>query len=230
MSQVLALVHTSPSLCPLFTDLCAQIMPQTRLLHFVDESLIKNTIAAGHLEKVTMRRAIGLIGSAMEAGADAVLVTCSSIGPAVDMAMQLHDRPVIRVDAAMAETAVAHGPRLGVLATLPTTLAPTADLVRRSARAAGVEPDIREYLCEGAFDAVMRGDGAAHDAIVGRALCEAMRGVDAIVLAQASMARALDALDPADLPAPVYTSPRLGVERAASVLATLRNAGVPARL
>ena len=219
MTQTLALLHTSPTLSPMFNELCARILPDVRVLHFVDESLIKNTIAAGRLEKATMRRLIDLVGSTFDAGADATLVTCSSIGPAVDIAAQLHDRPVIRVDAAMAEKAVAKGRRIGVVATLSTTLGPTADLVRRKASEAGRDVEVVEHLCEGAFAAVMAGDGATHDRIVGDAILNAMQGVDAIVLAQASMARVVDALPPEKVPAPVFSSPELGVQRVREVLA-----------
>lgn len=214
----LALLHTSPTLSPLFNELTARLAPGVRVLHFVDESLIKNTIAAGRLEKPTMRRLIDLVGSTFDAGADATLVTCSSIGPAVDIAAQLHDQPVLRVDRPMAEKAVATGRRIGVLATLSTTLKPTADLVRRVAAEQGKDSEIVEHLCEGAFEAVMSGDGATHDRIVGTALTEAMKGVDAIVLAQASMARVLATLPDGAVPAPVFSSPELGVQRAAEVL------------
>lgn len=217
----LALLHTSPTLSPMFNDLTARLAPGVRVLHFVDESLIKNTVAAGRLEKPTMRRLIDLVGSTFDAGADAVLVTCSSVGPAVDMAAVLHDKPVLRVDRPMAEQAVAMATRIGVLATLPTTLAPTADLVRRVAAEQGKEVEIVEHLCEGAFDAVMAGDGATHDRIVGTALTDAMRGVDAIVLAQASMARVLQTLPEGAVAAPVFSSPELGVARAAEVLSGL---------
>lgn len=220
--QTLALLHTSPTLSPLFNELTARILPGVRILHFVDESLIKNTIAAGRLEKPTMRRLIDLVGSTFDAGADATLVTCSSIGPAVDIAAQLNDKPVLRVDRPMAEKAVAAGNRVGVLATLSTTLAPTAALVRRVAEEAGREIEIVEHVCEGAFDAVMAGDGATHDRIVGEALTGRMAGMDAILFAQASMARALAALPDGAVSAPVFTSPELGVERARDVLAGLR--------
>lgn len=216
--QTLALLHTSPTLSPLFNELTTRLAPGVRVLHFVDESLIKNTIAAGRLEKPTMRRLIDLVGSTFDAGADATLVTCSSIGPAVDIAAQLHDEPVLRVDRPMAEKAVATGRRIGVLATLSTTLKPTADLVRRVAAEQGKDAEIVEHLCQGAFEAVIAGDGATHDRIVGTALTEAMKGVDAIVLAQASMARVLATLPDGALPAPVFSSPELGVERAAEVL------------
>lgn len=214
----LALVHTSATLTPLFGELAAEIVPEARILHFVDESLIKNTIAAGRLEKPTMRRVISMIGSAFDAGADVVLVTCSSIGPAVDMAAQLYDPPVLRVDRPMAEKAVETGRRIGVAATLSTTLRPTADLVRTVAAERGQDIEIVEQLCEGAFEAVMAGDGATHDRIVGNGLTEGLKGVDAIVLAQASMARVLDTLPDSALTVPVYSSPRLGVERARQVL------------
>lgn len=214
----LALVHTSPTLSPLFNDLTARICPDARVLHFVDESLIKNTIASGCLERSTMRRVISLIGSAFDAGADVALVTCSSIGPAVDIAAQLFDQPVLRVDRPMAEKAVETGGRIGVAATLATTLEPTADLVRTVAAEQGKDIEIVEQLCEGAFEAVMAGDGATHDRIVGEGLTESLKGVDAIVLAQASMARVVETLPENALTVPVYSSPELGVERARDVL------------
>jgi Asp/Glu/hydantoin racemase len=217
----LALIHTSPTLSPLFNELTAKITPDARVLHFVDESLIKNTIAANRLEKPTMRRLISLVGSAFDAGADVALVTCSSIGPAVDMAAQLYDKPVLRVDRPMAEKAVAKGRRIGVLATLSTTLKPTADLVRTVAAEQGKDIEVVEHLCEGAFQAVMAGDGATHDRIVGEGITVGMAGVDAIVLAQASMARVLATLPESAVPAPVFSSPQLGVERARDVLNAL---------
>jgi len=114
-AKKLALLHTSPVLAPLFASLCAKWMPETRIFHMVDESLIKNTIEAGHLQRITIRRLIGMIGSGFDAGADAVLVTCSSIGPGVEIAQALFDRPVIRVDEAMAKIAVEQGKRVGVM-------------------------------------------------------------------------------------------------------------------
>ncbi|HEX7850648.1 MAG TPA: aspartate/glutamate racemase family protein [Sphingomonas sp.] len=218
----LGLVHNSPVLAPIFNEIAARLMPDVRLLHFVDESTIKNTIAAGHLQKATMRQVIRLIGSTFDAGCDVALVTCSSIGRAVDMAAELYEQPVLRVDLPMAEKAVALGSKIGVLATLQTTLKPTADLVRRVAEAQGKHVEIVEHVCPGAFEAVMAGDGATHDRIVAEGLTGAMKGMDAIVLAQASMARVVAALPEGAVTAPVLASPELGMERARDMLATLR--------
>ena len=191
-------------------------MPDVHIFHMVDESLIKNTVAAGALEKLTTRRLIGMVESAGLAGADAVLVTCSSIGEAVTTAAQLFDFPVLRVDEAMAEEAIERGHRIGVLATLKTTLEPTANLVRCKGNGKGVE--IVDHLCEGAFAALMSGDAKAHDEIVRSALLNEMRGTDVVVLAQASMARVLSTMEPDTLKMPVLSSPELGVQRMAEVL------------
>lgn len=214
----LGLVHNSPVLAPVFNEIAARIMPDVKILHFVDESTIKNTIAAGYLEKRTMRQVIRLVGSTFDAGCDVAMVTCSSIGKAVEMAADLYDQPVLRVDRAMAEKAVATGNRVGVVATLSTTLNPTADLIRRVAAEQGKDIEIVEHLCEGAFQAVMAGDGATHDRIVAEGLTEGMKGVDAIVLAQASMARVVASLPEGAVAAPVYASPELGMMHARDVL------------
>ncbi len=214
----LGLVHNSPVLAPIFNEIAARVMPDVRILHFVDESTIKNTIAAGYLQKATMRQVIRLVGSTFDAGCDVALVTCSSIGRAVDMAAKLYDQPVLRVDRAMAEKAVATGKRIGVIATLSTTLNPTAELVRRVAAEQGKDIEIVEHLCAGAFDAVMAGDGATHDRIVSEALTQSLADVDAIVLAQASMARVVAALPEGAVKVPVLASPELGMLHAAEVL------------
>jgi len=218
MPKTLAIIHTSPTLTPLFTKLCAEYLPDVTVFHMVDESLIKDTIRNGHVRPVTNRRLLGMLGSAQDAGADAILVTCSSIGEGVKIGQGLIDVPVLRVDEAMAEKAVHMGRKIGVMATLRTTLEPTLALLEEKAVAAGVQVELVPSLCEGAFEAVLAGDTATHDRILTRALQEDMRGVDVVALAQASMARVVEAMGPGMLPMPVLSSPELAVKRTAEVL------------
>jgi Asp/Glu/hydantoin racemase len=185
----------------------------------VDESLIKNTIAAGGLQKATIRRLVGHIESAAQAGAGVVLVTCSSIGEGVRVARELFDFPVLRIDEAMAERAVEAGRRIGVLATLETTLAPTVRLLKETADAKGGQREIVSCLCDGAFEAVLAGDVATHDRLVGARLAELRGAVDVIVLAQASMARLVANLPPEERTVPILSSPELAMERAAEAMA-----------
>jgi len=163
------------------------------------------------------RRVAGYISSAEAGGADFVLVTCSSIGPAVEAAVPFAGVPVLRVDQPMADKAVQSGRHIGVIATLPTTLNPTVDLVRRRAAAAGKQIELTSRLCEGAFDALMSGDAARHDAMVAAALRELSMQVDVIVLAQASMARVVDTLSATDRRVPIFASPPLAIDHLATL-------------
>jgi Asp/Glu/hydantoin racemase len=226
VGQTLALIHTSPTLTPIFGSLCAHEMPEATIFHMVDESLIKDTIRWGSLQKVTIRRLLGMIESAETAGADAVMVTCSSLGEGVRLAQKLFELPVIRVDEEMAEIAVRMGNRIGVLATVQTTLEPTVSLLQEKADEAGQTIELVTCLCDNAFDAVLAGDTATHDRIVSAALLNEMSGVDAIVLAQASMARVVNALPEGTLSVPVLTSPGISVKRAKEVLESLQGAVV----
>ena len=166
----------------------------------------------------TARRVVDYAASAEAAGADFILYTCSSIGAAVETAATLTKVPVLRVDQPMADKAVQTGKRIGVIATLPTTLNPTTDLVKRRAAVAKKEVQVIAKLCEGAFDALMSGDTAKHDGMVAKALKELSSEADVIVLAQASMARVVDTLDEADKKIPILASPGIAIAHIATLL------------
>lgn len=212
------MIHTSATLVPVFQKLCDEWLKDVKVFNIVDDSLIKDVIARGELTSTTARRVVDYVGSAETAGADYILVTCSSIGAAVEAAAPLTKVPVLRVDQPMADLAVQTGTRIGVIATLPTTLEPTSDLVKRRAAAAGKEIQLTSRLCEGAFEALMSGDAARHDRMVAEALKELSKDVDVILLAQASMARVVDSLDEADKRVPIIASPPQAIKHLASVL------------
>lgn len=212
-------VHTVLSLPPVFGALAEELVPDAETFHIVDESLLTVTRRSGSLTPLTRRRVLDHVLSAADAGADVVVVTCSSIGPAVDAGRTFAPVPVVRIDEAMADEAVRLGPRVGVLATLRTTLEPTAELVGRRAQVAGSQVTVVPRLCDGAFEALSAGDREAHDALVRDGLRRLVEDADVVVLAQASMARIADELPPGELAVPVLSSPRLGMQRVAALVA-----------
>lgn len=214
----LGLLHTSATLVPIFEQLCKAKLPGVAVFNLVDDSLIKDVIVHGKLRPQTARRVTQHVAAAEDAGADYIMVTCSSIGAAVETAATLAGVPVLRVDQPMADQAVTTAQRIGVIATLPTTLEPTTDLVRRRAAAANRDVTITPRLCDGAFDALMSGDAVTHDAMVAAALRELAAQVDVIALAQASMARVVETLSEADRRTPILASPPLAVDYLATVL------------
>ncbi len=218
MKKTLGLIHTSATLVPVFQQLCNEYLPDVNVFNMVDDSLIKDVIAKNEMTKLTARRVVDQVGSAALAGADLILVTCSSIGAAVEAAADLTSVPVLRVDQAMADLAVQTGQKIGVIATLPTTLGPTSDLVKRRAALAGKEIELTSKLCEGAFEALMGGNPEKHDEMVSKALIELSTTVDVIVLAQASMSRVVDLLTEAQKRVPILASPTLAIKEVAKIL------------
>jgi Asp/Glu/hydantoin racemase len=214
----LALIHTSATLVPIFQQLCKTKLPHVNTFNIVDDSLVRAIGAKGSLTADIARRVEAYITSAEAGGADHILVTCSSIGPAVEASAPFCAVPVLRVDQPMADLAVRTGRRIGVIATLPTTLDPTSDLVRRRAALAGKDIALTSRLVAGAFDALMSGDSATHDALVSAALRELSSQVDVILLAQASMARVVDGLPEADKRIPILASPPLAIDHLATLL------------
>src|SRR5271166_1050121 len=217
-SKRVAFVNTVTTLPSVFKALVNELAPQLDVFSIVDESLLQNTIRSGELTKPTILRLVNYLSMAQQAGADIVMVTCSSIGPAADIGRSLVDIPVLRVDEAMAERALEYGSRIGVAATLSTTLKPTADLIQRKAAEVSKQVTVVSKVCAGAFEALSAGDTGLHDRLVAQGLKELMSQVDVVVLAQASMARIVDALPPEEKTLPILSSPRLAIERLAKMV------------
>jgi hypothetical protein len=109
----------------------------------------------------------------------------------------------------MAQEAVARSERIVVAATLSTTLEPTRDLILRAAAEAGRTVTIQELLCDRAWERLEAGDQEGYLTEIAAQLRRADALGDLLVLAQASMARAIDRCP--DLTLPVLTSPRSGL-------------------
>ena len=215
MAKRLVMIHTVHSLPTSFGKLCDELLPGVDVEHVVDEDLLRETLQAGQLTDDVRRRFAARAEAAMATSPDAVVLTCSSVGPAAD------GLPVYRIDAAMADRAVEMGRKIGVAASVPTTLRATSDLIRAAADRAGRSIEIRTGLAEGAFAALGQSDLERHDRLVRATLDDLAGWADVVVLAQASMARALagaDAVLVGGRRVPVLTSPRLGVERLREVL------------
>lgn len=218
MTHSVTMIHTVSSLVPSFANLAGELLPDVDVFHVVDESLLTQTRRAGRITPLTRRRLLGYATAADDLGVSAILVTCSSVGPVVDLARPFLNAPIQRVDEAMADEAIRLGPRIGVLATLRSTLEPTRELIATRAMTAGIPADVSAVVCDGAFEAVAGGDVERHDALVRDELVRLAAASDVVVLAQASMARVVANLGSDRPQIPVLTSPRLAVERLRALL------------
>lgn len=211
----IAFLHTGAVNIAPFGALAAEFLPGATVVNYLDDRIVADLGDQARAASVP-GRVDDLVRAAAAGGADAVMFTCSSISELAAPAAAAAGVAVLRVDEAMADAAVQAGRRIRVLATLPTTCGPTLRLLQERAALAGLEPEFSSEVIEGAFEAVAGGDRATHDRLVAAAIERGAAEADVVVLAQASMATAADAVT---VGVPVLTSPRLGVERLAAVLA-----------
>jgi len=221
MAHKVGMVHSVASLVPMFNELAAELLPGVEVIHLVDEGLLKDVLASGQLTP-SMARRLGLLASfAEESGAEVVMLTCSSLAPLVDEFKDMVKVPLLKVDEAMADEAVGLGERIGVIATAYTTLKPTSDLIKTRAALQEKKIAVETVLCEGAFEALRRGDLESHDRIVKKKLNDLMGQVNVVVLAQASIARVVAQIPESERKVPILSSPRLGVQRLKEKLESL---------
>src|ERR1700761_3276544 len=146
--KTLGLIHTSATLIPVFQQLVKEHLPGVNTFNIVDDSLVRNIRERGEVTPAIYKRVADYVASAEDSGADYVLVTCSSIGAPVEAAAEKATVPVLRVDQPMADLAVQSGSRIGVIATLQTTLQPTSDLVKRRAALIGKDVLLNSIVVE----------------------------------------------------------------------------------
>ena len=205
-----AFVHTSPAHVATFDRLVKVADPSARVDHVVAETLLAEARRLGVDHPALVRQVQQTMFQAAGDGATVVACTCSTIGGIAERTPPRAGQRFARIDRAMADRAVRQGPRVLVVAALRSTLQPTARLIAESAVALG-SPATLDTLCvDDAWPHFERGDHDAYIAAIVAAVRAAPRAADVVVLAQASMADAADALG--DLGVDVLSSPALGVQ------------------
>ena len=95
--------------------------------------------------------------SQQEYGVDLILLACSTFNRAVEHARPMIRTPLLQIDRPMMDLAVGQGSRIGLLATVPTTVPASERLLRLAASDAGKAVEIKTRLCSDAFAALKAG-------------------------------------------------------------------------
>lgn len=211
----IACLHTAESNIAIFDDALRVLgLTGVELRHEVRADLLAAAERQGQLTpEIAARTAAELRDLSLQA--DAVLLTCSTLGPAAEAAAVEAPVPVMRVDAALATEAVKGGGQVVALCAVETTVEPTRLLFESAARATGADVIVR--VVPGAWDAFKAGNRDAYLAMIARAaMTAAQGGATRVALAQASMAGACNLIDPDIRP---LTSPETGLIAAAKAAA-----------
>lgn len=186
------------------------------ILNYQDATILAQARERGYVTASAAARLVSLFMQAVSDGADAILNCCSSVGEVADACQPLAcytGIPIVRIDEEMCREAVRLGKRIGILATLPTTLEPTKNTVLRVACEMNRQVTLVDGYVENAFGA----DQEAFKEMLCAKAEELMEQVDVILLAQGSMAYAEEALAER-VQKPVLSSPRFGVAALAKAL------------
>lgn len=201
-----ALRHSPPPVAAAF----AELWPEAELMNLLDDSLSADLARQGVLTSEITDRFLTLTRYAVGTGADGILFTCSAFGPCIEACAAAYaGRPVLKPNEAMIEEAVAHGGRIGLMATFAATLSSMP-----LEFPAGTE--LVPLHVEGALAALDRGDAAEHDRLIAEAATK-LSSCDVIALAQFSMARAAGAVAAAT-GRPALTTPGSAVQKLRSLL------------
>jgi hypothetical protein len=183
--KTIACLHTAAANVAVFAAACPE---GATLTHTVDEALLRDAEAAGGLTDAIAARTARALEALATAGVDAVLLTCSTVGPGAAQARA--PIPVLRVDAALAEQATRDGGKVVVLCAVETTIEPTRAIFAVAAARTGATLDVR--LVPGAWAAYRGGDPARYHVMIAEASNAAFaEGASQVALAQASMAGAV---------------------------------------
>jgi len=209
----IACLHTAQSNIAIFETARRELGLDIALRHCVRADLFETAEKNGLTHDVAKRTREAL--RELCADSAAVLLTCSTLGPAAAQAAKDASAPIWRVDQALANAAAKNVGRVVVLCAAEATLAPTLLLFETAARATGAQIEVR--LVAGAWAAFKAGDHRSYFAFIAEAADAASRaGAVCVALAQASMApaRILCRASPAPL-----DSPRAGLTAALAAIA-----------
>ena len=209
----LVLLHTSPVHIATFDRLTHEIAPKIPIQHVVNESLLEQARQMG-ITPVLEQQVYEQL-DAVTNDAQVVLCTCSTIGGIVETFDGQFPAKLIRIDRPLAEHVLQLGNRIIITAAVESTLEPTRQLFEEVAAQRNPSAELIDAPCTGAWQYFEVGDLPAYYLAIADHLKEIQTLGDVIVLAQASMAPAVEFVS--EIPVPILSSPRIGMQEAVRV-------------
>lgn len=217
--KVIAVVYTSMG--NLVNNLKKRLtvaFPERRIVNIADDSLIKEVMENGKVTPEVRARMMLYFEAAARWKPEVIISACSSVGEVAEEANGRFGTEIVRIDRGMIEKAVQCGRRIGVLASLETTLLPTTSYLERIAEKEGKSVQITARVAKGAYEANSSGNPELHDKLIMEEAEAIAEGVDMILLAQGSMERMAEPITEAT-GVTTLSSPALCVEYVKKLLA-----------
>ena len=217
-NKTLGIIHANIITTKVMEPYIKKYIPEVTICHLVDDTIQRDNIAAGVgvIPKVNYYKFAQYAHNLEEAGVDLILLACSTFNFAAELGRPMINTPIAQIDRPMMEEAVKTGKRVGMIATLETTVPSSERLLRLAAAEANKEIEVKTMLCPQAFTELQKGDVGAHNHILLEAVNKLADEVDSIVLAQLSMSVLAPFLK--DTKTPVFNSGDTGFGRVKEIL------------
>jgi len=220
-NKTIGLIHASSLTIPIAKPFIQEIIPEVQVMHLCDDTIQRDNLSAGVgvIPKINYFKFATYAHFLEEARVDLIVLMCSTFNRAVEFARPMINVPMLQIDRPMMELAVKTGKRIGLLATLPTTVPSSERLLRVVAEEMGKEIKIKTILSSEAFKELERGNTERHNEILLEEIDKLSREVDCICMAQISMSVLESRLT--NTRVPVYNSGRTGFTRVREILESM---------
>lgn len=213
----IVLLHATPVAVEPVKAAFATLWPEPELVNLLDDSLSPDRARTEELTDELIERFVAFGRYGYSAGADAILVTCSAFGPAIEQLARELPIPVLKPNEAMFHAAVAQGRNIAMVATFrPAVVTMEAEFAQHVAES-GSSASLTTIVVEPAMTALRAGDAETHNRLIAEQASE-LTGFDTVMLAHFSTSRAASALS-AQVNVPVLSAPGAAVTRLRELIA-----------
>jgi Asp/Glu/hydantoin racemase len=205
----IVLLHATPVAMEPIQAAFQRLWPEAETVNLMDDSLTIDRAKSHNITEDMIDRLVELGRYANKIHADAILVTCSAFGPAIDQLVTDLSIPVLKPNEAMFRTALALGKKIGMLATFKPSVKTMTDEFQQFLAETGSQSQLDTIVVENAIDLLRAGNVEQHNNLVA-ARAPDLADKDVVMLAHFSTSRAADAVSQR-IKIPVLTAPDAAV-------------------
>lgn len=189
MSKRITIIHTTLATASTIPEMIKKMYgDKFEIINIIDDSLLNEIKLKGEITKSVIERFVLYAIIAQNNSSDAILLACSSIGKAADVARKVVNIPLYKIDEPMAKLAVKQGERILVLGTVRSTLEPTSKLIEKNKQSQSQIIDCIQIPNVFELYSINK---KKHDEKIAEVIRANVNNYDVIVLAQASMSNAI---------------------------------------
>lgn len=187
----------------------AEIFPEAKLMHILDETLLEDFRKEGGLSPHSRAKALQMALTAQEAGVDGILFTCSTLSPAVDDLRPFISVPMVKIDEPVISYLVQNFKNIGLLATAETVLKSVEAQVKKIAGSFDRQISLSPFIKSDAWPLLAQSPEAFYK-IIGEFANQVARECEVLLLTQVSIAPARDFTEEKTRPK-IFASPPFAV-------------------